>query len=58
MCSQTIHYAKKGEITGMIAACNGSFINPGRAVFARKRCDNELRLARFSTLPKHVVIGK
>ena len=31
MCSQTIHYAMKGEITGMIAACNGNFINPGRA---------------------------
>ena len=40
MCSQTIHYATKGEITGMIAACNGNFINPGRAVFARERCDN------------------
>ena len=24
MCSQTIHYATKGEITGMIAACNGN----------------------------------
>ena len=40
MCSQTIHYATKGEITGMIAACNGNFINPGRAVFAREHCDN------------------
>ena len=40
MCSQTIHYATKGEITGMIAACNGNFINPGRSVFARERCDN------------------
>ena len=40
MCSQTIHYATKGEISGMIAACNGNFINPGRAVFARERCDN------------------
>ena len=40
MCSQTIHYATKGEITGMIAACNDNFINPGRAVFARERCDN------------------
>ena len=38
MCSQTIHYATKGEITGMIAACNGNFINPGCAVFARERC--------------------
>ena len=57
MCLQTIHYATKGEITGMIAACNGNFINPGRAVFARERCDN-LSLARFSILPKHVVIGK
>ena len=36
----TIHYATKGEITGMIAAYNGNFINPGRAVFARERCDN------------------
>ena len=35
-----IHYATKGEITGMIAAYNGNFINPGRAVFARERCDN------------------
>ena len=24
MCSQTIHYAPKGEIAGMIAACNGN----------------------------------
>ena len=40
MCSQTMHYAAKGENTGMIAACNGNFINPGRAVFARERCDN------------------
>ena len=39
MCSQTIYCATKGEITGMIAACNGNFINPGRAVFARERCD-------------------
>ena len=35
MCSQTIHYAMKGENTGMIATGNGNFINPGRAVFAR-----------------------
>ena len=40
MCTQTIHYARKGEITGMIAVCNGSFINPGRAVFAREHCGN------------------
>ena len=40
MCSQTIHYATKGEITGMIAACNGNFINPGRAVFAQEHCGN------------------
>ena len=38
MCSQTIHYATKGEITGMIAACNSNFINPGPAVFAREGC--------------------
>ena len=40
MCSQTIHYATKGEINGMVAVCNGNFINPGRAEFAREHCDN------------------
>ena len=40
MCSQTIHYATKGEITGMIASCNGNFINPVRSVFAPERGDN------------------
>ena len=40
MCSQTLHYATKGEITGMIAHVMVIFINPGRAVFARERCDN------------------
>ena len=54
MCSQTIPYATKGEVTGMIAACNGNFINPGRDVFARERP----RLVRFSILPKHVVIDE
>ena len=40
MCSQTIQYATKGEITVMKDACNGNFLKPVRAVFARERCDN------------------
>ena len=58
MCSQTMHYATKGEITGMIAACNSNFINPGRAVFARERCDNLVWRASQYFQNMHVVIGK
>ena len=59
MCLQTIHYiyATKGEITGMIAQCNGNCINPGRDRVRSRRL-RQPRLARFSVLPKHVVIGK
>ena len=51
---QTIHYinATKGEITGMI---------PPAMVIVSPRsrpCSLQTRLARFSLLPKHVVIGK
>ena len=39
------------------SSCNGNFINPGRDR-VRSRTLRQPRLARFSLLPKHVVIGK
>ena len=59
MCLQTIHYiyATKGEITGMIAPFKGNCINPGRDRVRSRRL-RQPRLARFSLLQKHVVIGK
>ena len=49
---QTIHYiyATKGEITGMIA--------PAMVIVSIQVATVFARLARFSLLPKHVVIGK
>ena len=49
---QTIHYiyAMKGEITGMIA--------PAMVIVSIQVATVFARLARFSLLPKHVVIGK
>ena len=39
------------------SSCNGNFINPGRDC-VRSRTLRQSRLARFSIIPKHVVVGK